>query len=167
MLGLYTYYQSIRQYVLTRLGSIVFIYYLTCELPKNITLNYYHGHDLEKYHEGQFYLKVIDSGGTRHVAFDGTIDEVRNFLEKKLEPMNHPKRKNIILLDHDSVVAVDLALLDNYQLNTKYFNKPITNLTHILNILNINCTHMVTIQNFPFKKTVTEINGLDISDLYN
>ena len=163
----YYYYNLIWEYIFGWLGEFMFIFYVSDDHNnlKNITWNYYLGFNLDEYTSGTYYLKIYNSTGTNHIAFNGNLADIhkKNMYQY---PEKLPKRKNIILLDGDISVNIDLKILDNYKISTLPYDNSITNLGQILKLLDINCTHITIIQMRPFLKVVMDVEDVNINDLY-
>jgi hypothetical protein len=156
-------------FVFTIIGRIVFVYHVENDKSKNITLNYYLGYNMNKYKNGCYYLKICDINGTNSIAFVGNLDNIKLDIFGLCKNENPPKRKTIILYNHEKIISFDLEILDNYFTNSKQCKndiKPIKNLGKILKIFGITCTHIVVIQLYPFKKEQIEPDKIDIEYLY-
>lgn len=178
----YQYYIRVWEYLFTKIKQITFVYYIEGNTKKNITPNYYTGYQINKYKKGKFYTKIYDISGTKHAAFTGNLGQINKLVEHgnsdssstsyyrdniDVEKNVAPKRKQIFLTKNSEPINVDLVILDNYKLVVSKINNPVTNLGEILKLMGIDCTHVVILEMFPFKKTIMAVADVDINELYD
>lgn len=165
-LRIYQYYNLLWKIFFSCVNNVKLVYLIDNNKPKNISINYYSGLKMDGKQSGNFYLKIYNSYGTNHIAFDGDIESVSKVrIIESLE--NPPKRKNVILSNNDNPLDINLEILDNYISNIKYFpNQSIVNLGSVLKILGFECTHVTIIETKPFNKTKVNVNDIDINYIY-
>lgn len=164
-LKIFQYYIFVWEKIFSRIDKIMFIYYISNNNVKNITLNYYLGYGLKKYNFGKFFVKFINIYGTRYVSYIGDIEKIKNI--NLNENDSNPKRKNVILLNNNVPVKINLEILDNYKKHmTQFNNSSIVNIGEILSLIGIQCSHVTIIQTKPFLKTTESVNNVDINSIY-
>ena len=163
----YHYYIQLWEFLFAWIKQIILVYYIDKNITKNITFNYYTGHQINKYEIGKFYSKIYDLSGTKHVAFAGNLEEINQLAKIEIQKEAPPKRKQIILAKDSEPINIDLVVLDNYKVCMSKMNNPITNLGEILHIMGIDCTHVVILEMIPFKKITISVADVDINQLYN
>lgn len=161
----YQYYIRLWEYLFAKIKQIMFVYYIDGNTKRNITPNYYTGYKINKYKKGKFYTKIYDISGTKHAAFTGNLCQINKLIG--MEKDVTPKRKQIFLTKNSEPLNVDLVILDNYKLAISKINNPVTNLGEIIKLMGIDCTHVVIVEMFPFKKTIMAVTDVDINELYD
>lgn len=161
---LYGWYIYLRWLFFRIVKNITFVYYVNPQTLKktNITWRYYTGIGLSKYCRGMYYGIIYNESTVNYIIFTGSISEISNF---KLGTVQ-PKRKQVILLNNDIPINIDLTVLDNYQMAAMTFEKSCTNLSQILQLMNIKCTNVVIVKNRPFSRNIMSVQNLDINDLF-
>jgi len=165
-LKLYSIYLPIKILFYKWIGQLMFVYYVNDIQRTNITFNYFFNYNLKNFKNGTYYLKIHNGHGTNHFAFNGELSDIKKICIKQPTEILI-KRKNIILLENNLPLNVDLELLDNYKINMEHFGSAsVTNLSKILAILDLKCSHVAIIKTYPFSKTILEIKNININDLY-
>jgi hypothetical protein len=162
------FYMYIRHMFFRLFSSIVFVYHYSDDKIRNITWNYYLGYGLDKFKNGTFYAKVFKKSGTKHIAFDGHIDQISKIEIVDESEINIPKRKHIILSHNGEPLDVDLTILDNYRMNMEHFEGiSVKNLGKILKLLGLKCSHVTILQHRPFYKKTIDVREVDIDVIYH
>lgn len=171
-LYVYYFYELLWDAILYLFGSISIIYEFDGETKKNITWHFWGSNPTDK----TYFIKKIYRSGTYYLAYTGDKQCLSNLTRCDNEIVYNPlKRKNIILLNNDNVIAFDLNVLDNYKrgIDTfpQYINKknnfdPITDLATVLKLFNCNITHVKFMQLIPLKINVVNANKVTIDMLY-
>lgn len=157
------YYCCLKKYFYKYIKNIVNIKYINNDIIKNITWRYYLNLEIKKYETGLYYIKSY-----YYDQIDTVIVKAENFDKDLLVKTNdkYLKRKQIYILYNHEIVDINLEILDNYYRNYLQKKHLISNLADILNIMNINCTHIKIITLIPYEIVIKEPQLLFISDLY-
>lgn len=164
-LKFYQYYILLHKLLFFHIiDDMVIINKVTNDQVKNVTIDYYLGRKID---ESVFYVKIYNLKGTSHIAFDGNISHIKKLRNSSISETSL-KRKNVILLDGDTPIDIDLAILDNYKINMDHIGESsITNMLAITQMLKIKCDNILIMEKFPFKKTILELKDASINDLYH
>ena len=165
ILGIYCIYNILYRLMMSILGPCHMIWTFNGQNKKNITLSrYLYADDPHIY-----WIKTYHVGGIRYLAYEGNLDDLTFDVDDI--PESIPKRKNIMLLNGTNPVDFDLNLLDNYIWSNLTFTDkciPITNLTTILKLFDVNATDVQIIHMVPFKKEIIPIDHeMNIDMLYD
>lgn len=165
-LYMYQLYNSIWGALFNKFGQILILYYFDGERLENITWNYYLGKNIDKYKNGIYFCQVYNEYGANYFSFRGKLSNLENI--KKINEIKYPKRKNILLLNHDKPVEIDLHIFDNYKANiSKISELSVTDLAQVAKFFGIECTHVKFIEIVPFRQKVVPISELNIDDIYH
>jgi hypothetical protein len=164
-LYLYKLYIILRKLLFRIIGCVYIIYHIDDKIT-NITLNYYSGYGINKYHTGNYYLKIIGSDKVDHFAHSGNLTDINKIsLPKSSVSL---KRKNIMLLDNNTPINFDLNKIDNYMHNMHHLkDSKLLEMKWILNCFNIKCTHIQFTTLFPFNKEIYPIDNTNVDILYH
>ncbi|AGF85446.1 hypothetical protein QJ854_gp336 [Moumouvirus goulette] len=166
LLILYSVYQDFRRVFFTMFRRIRLIYFVVDKKIYNISFNYYFGIGTNKYNRGTFYIKEYSMNNMNHIAYTGKLSEIQNF--KIIDSISIPKRKNIIIMNENEAYALDLNILDNYKIHSDYYHEScIKNMSTILSILGITCTHINIMTMLPFNNERIPVQDVTIDDLYH
>lgn len=166
-LAFYRGYDWIWSTIFSTINRVMFIYYLDDNHIKNITMHYYFNYGLDKYKTGTYYTKILNKYGSNHITYTGELSELSKIEPVYTEETPPPRRKQVLLIKEDKPVEVDLAIIDNYKINTENIDNSITNMRKILDLIGIDCTHINIIQLFPFSSKTIEPEKVEIHDLYH
>jgi hypothetical protein len=164
LMTIFSFYKSVRRNIFRLIPKIIVVYYFDGNRLKNITLRYHTGTLKKKYHNGIFYLKIIDSRESLSIAFEGHISEIEQIDLEKIP--RDVVRRNILLMDQDVPSKINLENLDNYRRAMVLFNGSIRNMKDIMDLMNVKCTHICEIQSIPFSMKKESIKNVSIDDLY-
>jgi hypothetical protein len=164
-LTIYKTYICAWNWFLTKFGDQMLIYYIHDGGKKNITINYISGWGLHGFKSGTYYIKHYTLNGENHVAFHGEIDHIEHIKQSSNDQAI--KRKQCVLLADNETIDFDLHLLDNYRKNMQYYDRCITNLAEILNILGQASTHVAIIEKHsPLVRKKFSTHEINIDHLY-
>lgn len=166
-LRLYTYYVIARELFFKVTGQITLVYRFNGERMENLTLAYHLGLKSIKSNTGNFYIVSYDKNETNRYLFQGTLSEYETIKDiRDISKLQLPKRLHINLLKDGEPINLNLEIFDNIYKNSKFIGNPILDLDIICNILNINCTHVVTTTYKPFSRKQTDTKNVKLIDLY-
>src|SRR5690606_22585628 len=133
-----------------------------------ITLNYYLNYNLSKFQNGTYYIKIYSVDELNHFTFSGNLEYLNEYLLEQTKDdndgddgnynlsntsntSNSLKRKKILLLKNVTPLNINLQIIDNYHLNIKKLKRPsVTNLSQLVKIFGLDCTHVTIMEMSPF-----------------
>jgi len=166
-MGMYNICKDMRLLFFSMINKLTFVYFIGDTDITNVTLRYYLGYGLSNYQTGTYYVRTHDKFGTSYLTFTGNITEIPHLNSYSISELTPPLRKNIILLDNNTIIDVDLDILDNYIINIQNSDTYVTNMKLILELMGIDCTHIKIIQLRPFSAVILDADQVSIYDLYN
>ena len=125
----------------SKIRNLTLVYFVRDNKITNITLQYYLNFWLDNYKLGTYYLRIYNLHGTNHLTYTGALTDIPTINPIYNTDVSTPRRKDVLLMLNSQPVCVDLAVIDNYRVNTIHLNGHVEHGTHTQIIRNFVYAH--------------------------